>query len=63
MLSGTPFIGGVDTRGACNSGIYVRGFGRSEADAAFEYGCSQFPTVIKRQKFPLVLQNRMIHRE
>ena len=47
----------VDTRGACNSGIYVRGFGWPEADAAFEYGCAQFPNVVKRQKYPLVLQN------
>lgn len=47
----------VDTRGACNSGIYVRGFGWPEAQAAFEYGCAQFSHVVKRQKYPLVLQN------
>jgi hypothetical protein len=48
----------VDTRGACNSGLYVRGFGWPEEDAAFEYGCSQFPNVVKRQRYPLVLQKR-----
>lgn len=47
----------VDKRGACNSGIYVRGFDHREPQSAFEYGCSQFPHVIERQKFPLVLQN------
>jgi hypothetical protein len=47
----------VDTRGACNSGIYVRGFGWPEAKAAFEYGCAQFPHVVQRQKYPLILQN------
>lgn len=46
----------VDIRGACNSGIYVRGFGWPEARAAFEYGCSQFPHVVTRQKYPLALQ-------
>jgi hypothetical protein len=47
----------VDTRGACNSGFYVRGFGRPEAQAAFDYACSEFPHVVKRQNYPLVLQN------
>lgn len=46
----------VDTRGACNSGFYVRGFGWPEAQAAFDYACAQFPHVVKRQKYPLVLQ-------
>jgi hypothetical protein len=46
----------VDTRGACNSGFYVRGFGWPESQAAFDYACEQFPTVVQRQKFPLVLQ-------
>lgn len=50
----------IDTRGACNSGIYVRGFGWPEAQAAFEYGCAQFPHVVERQKYPLVLQNREV---
>lgn len=49
----------VDTRGACNSGFYVRGFGWPEAQAAFDYACVQFPHVVKRQKHPLVLQNAM----
>jgi hypothetical protein len=47
----------VDTRGACNSGFYVRGFGQTEARAAFDYACDEFPYVVERQKFPLVLQN------
>lgn len=47
----------VDSRGACNSGFYVRGFGRSEAQAAFKYACAQFPCVVERQKHPLVVQN------
>jgi len=46
----------VDTRGACNSGFYVRGFGWPEAQAAFDYACTQFPHVVKRQKYSLVLQ-------
>lgn len=48
----------IDTRGACNSGFYVRGFGAHEEEAAFAYACEQFPHVVKRQKFPLVLQLR-----
>jgi hypothetical protein len=48
----------VDTRGACNSGFYVYGFKRDEAEAAFEYGCKAFPHVVARQKYPLVLQQR-----
>ena len=48
----------VDTRGACNSGFYVRGFGHHDENAAFAYACEQFPHVVKRQKFPLVLQDR-----
>lgn len=47
----------VDTRGACNSGFYVRGFGWPDAQAAFDYACSQFLFVVKRQKHPLVLQS------
>lgn len=46
----------VDGRGACNSGFYVRGFGWPETKAAFDYACEQFPHIIKRQKYPLVLQ-------
>lgn len=46
----------VDKRGACNSGFYVRGFGYPEPQEAFDYGCSQFPHVVERQKFPLALQ-------
>lgn len=47
----------VDKRGACNSGFYVRGFGWPETQEAFDYACSQFPHVVERQKYPLVLQN------
>ena len=52
-----------DKRGASNSGFYVRGFGvpvRETYDAiapiVFEFACSQWPDVIGRQAFPLVLQ-------
>ena len=48
----------VDTRGACNSGFYVRGFGWPQATEAFAYACEQFPKVVARQKFPLVLQDQ-----
>lgn len=48
----------VDTRGACNSGFYVRGFGWPETQAAFEYACTQFAFVVERQKHPLVLQQK-----
>lgn len=46
----------VDTRGACNSGLYVRGFGYDEIQEAFDWACSQFPRVVAMQKFPLALQ-------
>jgi hypothetical protein len=46
----------VDTRGACNSGFYVRGFGWPEAQEAFDYACATFPKVVARQHHPLVLQ-------
>jgi len=49
----------VDTRGACNSGFYVRGFGWPESEEAFAYACEQFPHVVKRQKYPLVLQPKL----
>lgn len=47
----------VDTRGASNSGFYVRGFGHSEAQEAFNWACTQFPHIVKRQSYPLILQN------
>jgi hypothetical protein len=47
----------VDTRGACNSGFYVRGFGWPEPQAAFDYACTQFPAVVLRQRYALVLQD------
>jgi len=40
----------VDTRGACNSGFYVRGFGWPEVQAAFDYACAQFPHVVMRRR-------------
>lgn len=46
-----------DSRGASNSGFYVRGFGWPETTAAFEYACAQFPRIVARQEYPLVLQN------
>ena len=49
----------VDSRGRCNSGFYVRGFGWQEAQDAFDYACEHFPHVVKRQKFPLVLQQKL----
>ena len=45
----------IDTRGACNSGFYVRGFGWPEATAAFDYACAQFPSVVERQEYKLIL--------
>lgn len=47
----------VDSRGASNSGFYVRGFGWPEAQAAFDYACAQFPRVVSRQRHALILQN------
>lgn len=47
----------VDRRGNSNSGFYVRGFGWPEAQAAFDYACTQFPKVVSRQARPLILQN------
>lgn len=47
----------VDRRGASNSGFYVRGFGHDEQGAAFAYACEQFPSVVARQKHPLVLHD------
>lgn len=47
----------VDRRGNSNSGFYVRGFGWPEAQAAFDYACTQFPRVVSRQAHPLILQN------
>ena len=47
----------VDKRGACNSGFYVHGFKHTEPDAAFAFACHQFPKVVERQQFPLVIQH------
>lgn len=44
-----------DKRGASNSGFYVHGFSHLDRAAAFEYACSQWPKVVARQRFPLVL--------
>lgn len=45
----------ADTRGACNSGFYVCGFGVYDRQAAYEFALSRFPGVVARQLFPLVL--------
>lgn len=54
-----------DSRPGSNSGFYVHGFGpdeltpettRANAVPAFAYACEQYPAVIQRQRFPLVLQ-------
>jgi hypothetical protein len=45
-----------DERGGSNSGLYVRGFEIDQTEAAFAYGCEQWPKVIARQIYPLVLQ-------
>lgn len=50
----------VDTRSACNSGFYVRGFGpaevaRANLRPAFEFACAEWPEIVARQHFPLVL--------
>jgi hypothetical protein len=47
----------VDSRGASNSGFYVRGFGWPEAQEAFDYACSVYPKIVARQHHPLVLQD------
>lgn len=44
-----------DKRGNSNSGLYVRGFECSQAREAFTFACEQWPGVVARQKFPLVL--------
>jgi hypothetical protein len=49
----------IDSRGASNSGFYVRGFGWPEAQEAFDFACQQYPQVVARQKHPLVLQQPM----
>lgn len=48
----------IDTRGACNSGFYVNGFEVNNPKSAFEFACSQFTSIISRQKYPLVLQEQ-----
>jgi len=48
-----------DRRPGSNSGLYVEGFGWPAPVAAFEYGVAQYPEVVARQRFPLVLQEPM----
>ena len=45
-----------DTRPNSNSGFYVRGFNVADLQAAFDYASSIFPSVVTRQKYPLVIQ-------
>lgn len=45
-----------DSRGNSNSGFYVRGFGWPAYSFAFDYACTQFPSIVARQPYPLVVQ-------
>jgi len=45
----------VDARPRSNSGFYVQGFSHHDRAAAFAYACEQWPSVVARQRFPLVL--------
>ena len=47
----------IDQRPGSNSGFYVRGWDPRRVDAvpAFDYAKSIWPEVVKRQRFPLVL--------
>lgn len=47
-----------DKRPNSNSGFYVQGFEHTERKDAWEFACSQFPAIIKRQSCPLVLQEK-----
>jgi hypothetical protein len=56
-----------DHRGASNSGFYVTGFGTpvketyfAIAKIAFDYACKQWPNVVSRQLFPLVIEEHTI---
>jgi hypothetical protein len=62
VCGGTPlWLGFVwwdrsgDKRGASNSGFYVQGFHHAERQAAFDFACAQWPDVVARQLYPLVL--------
>jgi hypothetical protein len=44
-----------DERPGSNSGFYVRG--ASGPKEAFAFACERWPAIVKRQKFPLVLQD------
>ncbi len=46
-----------DSRPGSDSGFYVQGFSHLEAEKAFAYACEQWPDVVARQKYPLVLQH------
>lgn len=48
-----------DKRGASNSGFYVRGFEWADRAAAFAFAKEAWPAVVARQKFPLVLVERL----
>lgn len=52
-----------DERPGSNSGFYVRGFGvpvretyYAIAKVAFDYACGEWPDVVARQRFPLVIE-------
>ncbi len=45
----------IDKRGGSNSGFYVCGFHHLQSHAAFDFAISQWPQVVKRQEFPLIM--------
>lgn len=49
-----------DSRPGSNSGFYVQGFSPNQRQAALDFACSQWPIVVSRQRFPLVLTERHI---
>lgn len=46
----------VDTRSGSNSGFYTTGI--ADRNAAFDFACKAFPTVVARQKHPLIIKDR-----
>lgn len=47
-----------DSRGASNSGFYVRGFEIDQWEEAFQFACERWPKVVKRQVHKLTLVPR-----
>ena len=48
-----------DKRPASNSGFYVSGFNLTNYSAknVFDFGCQEWPEVVSRQQYPLILQD------